>query len=136
MGLVYQKIGGNVDDSLFYILVFYVPETEAEKVKNAVFAAGAGRLGNYDSCCWQTTGTGQFRPLAGSQPFVGSQNKIEKVTETRVELMCRETVMEGVLAALQQAHPYETPAFAFWPVKGMQGEWIKGRIWFPLKYWS
>ena len=51
--------------------MFYVPTANAETVKNAVFEAGGGRIGNYDRCCWQTTGTGQFRPLAGSQPFLG-----------------------------------------------------------------
>lgn len=103
-----------------YILVFYVPETEAEKVKTAVFAAGAGALGNYDQCCWQTTGTGQFRPLTGSQPFIGTPDKVEKVTETRVEMICPQGTIKAVISSLKQAHPYETPAFAYWPVQGTE----------------
>ena len=58
---------------------FYVPETHLELVKNAMFDAGAGRIGNYECCSWETSGTGQFKPRAGSQPFIGELNKLEKV---------------------------------------------------------
>jgi len=100
------------------MFVFYVPEEQVEEVKTAVFAAGGGRLGNYDSCCWQIDGIGQFRPLPGSNPFLGSQEKIEKVNEFRVEMICPPEVLADVINALTQAHPYETPAFAYWPVEG------------------
>ncbi|MEH6542063.1 MAG: hypothetical protein V7748_18580, partial [Halopseudomonas sp.] len=52
-----------------YKLCFFVPASHVEQVKQAVFAAGAGRLGNYDSCSWQVLGQGQFRPLSGSEPY-------------------------------------------------------------------
>ena len=106
-----------MNDKKLYMFVFYVPEEQAEEVKAAVFAAGGGRLGNYDSCCWQASGTGQFRPLAGSNPFLGSRDKIEKVQEGRVEMICAPEVITEVISALKQAHPYETPAFAYWPVE-------------------
>ncbi|VAW69960.1 Bsu YqfO NIF3/CutA domain, partial [hydrothermal vent metagenome] len=64
-----------------YKICVYVPEKSVETVKQALFDAGAGRIGNYDSCCWQTEGTGQFRPLAGSNPAIGSQGKVEFVRE-------------------------------------------------------
>jgi len=67
-----------------YQLVFYVPETHVESVKQAVFNAGGGRIGDYDRCCWQTLGQGQFRPLAGSSPFLGKAGSVEKVDEYRV----------------------------------------------------
>ena len=54
-----------------YKLVFYVPVDHLEPVKQAVFATGAGKIGEYDSCCWQVLGVGQFRPLAGSTPYLG-----------------------------------------------------------------
>ncbi len=101
------------------MFVFYVPEEHAEAVKAAVFAAGAGRIGNYDCCCWQTVGLGQFRPLAGSRPFLGSQGAVEKAAETRVEMVCPESRLAAAVAALRRAHPYETPAFAHWPVGGV-----------------
>jgi hypothetical protein len=94
-----------------YKLGFYVPEGHLEAVKQALFAAGAGRIGNYDCCCWQTLGQGQFRPLDGSTPFLGQQGKVETVAEYRVELVCEEALLTSVLAALRQAHPYEEPAF-------------------------
>ena len=93
----------------FYKLEFYVPADYAEKVKAAVFAAGAGRIGNYDCCCWETAGTGQFRPLPGSQPFIGGNGQLEHVGEIKVEMVCGVDYIDQVVAALRQAHPYETP---------------------------
>ena len=92
-------------------LVFYVPLTHAEKVKEAVFAAGAGRLGNYECCSWETKGVGQFRPLQGASAFIGSVGELERVEEAKVELYCPENMIDSVIQALKSAHPYETPAF-------------------------
>jgi len=94
-----------------YKLCFYVPAPHLEAVKEAVFATGAGRIGDYDSCCWQVAGQGQFRPLAGSQPFIGSRGTIEQVEEYRVELVCANQVVRAAVAALYEAHPYEEPAW-------------------------
>lgn len=91
-------------------LCFYVPENYLEPVKQAVFAAGAGRIGDYDSCCWQVLGQGQFRPLEGSQPFLGQTGDLETVAEYRVEMVCEEGVLKAAVAALRLAHPYEEPA--------------------------
>ena len=100
-------------------LVFYVPLEQAEYVKEAVFAAGGGRLGTYDRCCWQTVGTGQFRPLPGSRPFLGRTLADEHVAEARVEVVVEESRIGAVVAALLDAHPYETPAYSFWPINRM-----------------
>lgn len=89
----------------------YVPQSHLEQVKTALFAAGAGRIGDYDSCCWQVLGQGQFRPLAGSNPHLGEQGQVETVAEWRVELVCQEHLIMEVIAALRQSHPYEEPAF-------------------------
>jgi len=94
-----------------YKLGVYIPETHVDEVKQAIFAAGAGRIGNYDNCCWQIAGVGQFRPLPGSQPFAGCQGTVESVPETRVELVVDDNLIRAVLAALRSAHPYEEPAF-------------------------
>jgi len=94
-----------------YKLCFYVPVTHLESVKAAVFAAGAGRIGHYEHCCWQIEGTGQFRPLPGADPAIGSIDGLEKVAEYRVEMVCSEAILEAVIEALRVAHPYETPAF-------------------------
>lgn len=97
-----------------YKLVFYVPESHLDAVKAAVFAAGAGRIGNYDACCWQVLGQGQFRPLSGSQPFIGSAGQVEQVAEYRVEMVCADEHIQAAIRALRQAHPYEEPAFDVW----------------------
>ena len=95
----------------------YVPESHAESVKSAMFAAGAGTIGNYDCCCFQTVGRGQFRPLPGSSPFLGSNGRVEHVTEWKLEMIFPEENLREVIAALRQAHPYETPAFQHWCVE-------------------
>ncbi len=99
-----------------YKLEFYVPESHVDKVKMAVFKAGAGKVGNYDCCCWETKGKGQFRPCEGSQPFVGTKDKIEKVEEIKVELIVPEENMDATVEALMNSHPYETPSYQYWKV--------------------
>jgi hypothetical protein len=94
-----------------YKLGFYVPEAHLEEVKEAVFATGAGRIGEYDRCCWQAKGIGQFRPLPGSKPFIGQSGKLEQVDEYRVELVCAERYVKAAVEALVAAHPYEEPAW-------------------------
>lgn len=90
---------------------FYVPIKDAEKVKNAMFQAGAGRIGNYDFCSFESKGTGQFRPLPGSNPAIGSECKIETVDELKIEMVCEDNYVREVIAALKKSHPYETPAY-------------------------
>ena len=94
-----------------YVLCFYVPEKYAEVVKSAVFEAGAGRLGDYENCCWQTLGQGQFKPIEGAVPFIGSVDRLERVAEMKVEMICQEDHLKDAVAALKEAHPYEEPAF-------------------------
>lgn len=97
-----------------YKLCFYVPEAELETVKEAVFAAGAGQIGNYSHCCWQTLGTGQFKPNDAATPFIGTANTVESVMEYKVEMICAEGDIKRIIAALKQAHPYEEPAYDVW----------------------
>lgn len=94
-----------------YRLEFYVPETHLEEVKNAIFKAGAGIMENYDCCSWETLGTGQFKPLEGSNPFIGTHSKLEQVKEYKVETICAESALKDVIAALKKSHPYELPAY-------------------------
>ncbi|HQV41738.1 MAG: YqfO family protein [Moraxellaceae bacterium] len=94
-----------------YKITFYVPDTHLELVKAALFNAGAGRVGAYDSCAWQVKGQGQFRPLAGSNPFVGEHGLLEAVDEYKVELVCDDVNIQAAIAALKSAHPYEMPAY-------------------------
>ena len=95
-------------------LCFYVPEQNLDEVKSAVFAAGAGRIGDYDRCCWQVLGTGQFRPLSGSNPHLGKTGETEQVAEFRVEMVCADELIEAAVAALKTTHPYEEVAYDVW----------------------
>ena len=103
-----------------FMLSFFVPSTHVEMVKNALFKAGAGRLGDYDCCAWQTLGEGQFRPLEGSKPFLGNVDKgIERVPEYRVEMLCEDAKVASAISVLKQAHPYEEAAYAVWAVNDL-----------------
>ncbi|WP_455886563.1 NGG1p interacting factor NIF3 [Pseudomonas rustica] len=97
-----------------YKLAFFVPASHVEVLKAAVFAAGGGRIGDYDHCAWQTLGQGQFRPLDGSQPYLGQTGQVEVVEEWKVELVVADDLIAQVVAALRQSHPYETPAYEVW----------------------
>lgn len=94
-----------------YKICFYAPENAVEIVKQALFTAGAGRIGNYDSCCWQVLGSGQFRPLENSNPAIGKTGEVETVSEYRVEMVCEDKSIKDVIKALRLSHPYEEPAY-------------------------
>ena len=94
-----------------YKLCFFVPENNLEAVKEALFSMGAGQIGDYDSCCWQVLGQGQFRPLSGSTPHIGSQGQVERLAEWKVEMVCEDSLISETVEALKQVHPYEEVAY-------------------------
>ena len=94
-----------------YQITVYIPESHCEPVKQAMFDAGAGRYENYEHCAWQVSGQGQFKPLDGSQPFLGQPGELKKVTEFRLEMVCEKVYLKQVIQAMQDAHPYEQPAW-------------------------
>lgn len=97
-----------------YKLAFFVPTEDAESVKEAVFETGAGRIGDYEACCFQTQGTGQFRPLQGADPHIGEVGELTYVDELKVELVCEDDRIQAAIAALKLAHPYEEVAYDVW----------------------
>jgi hypothetical protein len=103
-----------------YKISFYVPADSSETLKAALFGAGAGRIGGYDQCCWETAGIGQFRPLKGSSPHLGITGRLEKVEELKVELVCDETHIKKVISTLVENHPYEEPAYAVWKIQTLE----------------
>lgn len=92
-------------------LSFYVPGESLELVKAALFKAGAGGIGSYDQCCWQTRGIGQFRPLQGSNAVIGELNRLTQLEEWKVEMICEDEQVAAAVAALKAAHPYEEVAY-------------------------
>jgi hypothetical protein len=92
-------------------LVVFVPTAALEAVRDALFAAGAGRIGAYERCSWYTEGTGTFLPLPGAEPTIGEVGGEERVPEMRLETVFPAERHDDVVAALRRAHPYEEPAF-------------------------
>lgn len=93
-------------------LTTYVPVNDAEQLRTALFAAGAGGIGNYDECSFNTTGTGTFRPLEEANPHIGTAGgPRERVEEVRIEMVFPVHLQTRILHALHQAHPYETVAY-------------------------
>jgi len=91
--------------------VVFVPEADADRVAAAMHAAGAGRMGDYDSAQFRSTGTGSFRPLDGADPAIGRVGTVEHVAEARIEMVAERRVRDDVRAALMAAHPYEEVAY-------------------------
>jgi hypothetical protein len=92
-------------------LVVFVPKEALDTVRDALFEAGAGRIGDYERCSWYTVGTGTFLGGEGTAPDVGEPGREERVAEYRLETVFPAERHEDVIAALRRTHPYEEPAF-------------------------
>jgi hypothetical protein len=97
-------------------LVVFVPSEALDAVRDALFEAGAGRIGDYERCSWYTEGTGTFRGSEETDPTIGERGREERVPELRLETVFPEERHEEVVAALRRAHPYEEPAFDVYPL--------------------
>jgi hypothetical protein len=97
-------------------LVWFVPREALESTRDAVFAAGAGRIGDYERCSWYTAGTGTFLARKGATPSVGEVGREERVAELRVETVVSAELLPMVVRALLDAHPYEEVAFEVYPL--------------------
>ena len=92
-------------------LVWFVPEEALDATRDAVFEAGAGRIGDYERCSWYAAGTGTFFGREAASPTLGERGREERVAELRVETVVPAERLETVVAALRGAHPYEEPAY-------------------------
>ncbi len=125
-----KPIGDYVDNPAGdnYKLVVFVPVESVAEVSNAVFAAGAGAIGNYSNCGFGAEGTGTFLPLEGAKPAIGKKEKLEKVLEIRFETIVPAEKVDKVVTAMKKAHPYETPAFDIIKLYNSQNKFGLGRI--------
>jgi hypothetical protein len=94
-----------------YKLVWFVPESALEATRDAVFAAGAGRIGEYERCSWYAAGTGTFLGGEDTNPVLGERGREEHVPELRVETVVPADRLSEVVRALRDSHPYEEPAY-------------------------
>jgi dinuclear metal center YbgI/SA1388 family protein len=108
--------------------VIFVPVENAEAVREAIFEAGAGHIGDYSHCSWTVTGTGQFLPQEGASPAIGSVGSVEQVPEERIEAIAPARSRGAVLAAMRATHPYEEPAFDVFALAPMPTDSGIGRI--------
>jgi hypothetical protein len=97
-------------------LVWFVPADALDATREAVFDAGAGRIGDYERCSWYTAGTGTFLGGEETEPALGERGREEHVPELRVETVVPEELVEDVVDALRAAHPYEEPAYDLYPL--------------------
>jgi hypothetical protein len=94
-----------------YKLNYFVPAEAKEKTKNALFAIGVGRFNNYEKCSFETKGMGQFKPIHGANPYIGTKGKVEYVQEYKVEMICSDELIKKAVKTLKEAHPYEEVAY-------------------------
>ena len=98
-------------------VVVFAPASAVPRLRAAMTAAGAGVIGNYDSCSFSVRGEGFFRPRAGSHPAVGRAGRLERIPEERLEMLAEESVLSAVLSAARRVHPYEEPAIDCLPLR-------------------
>lgn len=102
---------------MLYHLIIYCPLSDADAVRKAAAEAGAGKIGDYDSCSFSARGTGRFRPLKGADPAIGSVGVLEEVEEERIEMVAPAASIGKILKAIVAAHPYEEPAIHVLPME-------------------
>ncbi|MBS1962882.1 MAG: Nif3-like dinuclear metal center hexameric protein [Bdellovibrionales bacterium] len=121
--LGFAPIGRLFDEpeASFTKLVVFVPKTHVEKVRDAICAAGAGKIGRYDTCTFGLEGEGTFRGGEGTRPFLGVQGKLERAREVRLETVFPRGLKKRVLAAMRESHPYEEIAYDLYRVEQEPG---------------
>lgn len=123
--LLLKKIEPIIESSeKIYKFSVYVPEQYADKVTNAIFAEGAGKIGNYDQTSFNINGTGTFRPLKGAKPFMGKRGVKESVKEVKIETVVPERLIDSVVKAMKSVHPYEEPAYDIYAINTKKTEGI------------
>lgn len=109
-------------------IVVFVPAGAEDMVRNAMAEAGAGWIGNYSHCFFQSAGTGTFLPREGTKPYIGRQGMLERVNEYRLETIVRESQVKGVVASMLAAHPYEEVAYDLYPLTNKGKSLGLGRV--------
>lgn len=93
-----------------------VPETDADKLRQAIGNADAGKIGNYTHCSFSVKGIGRFKPEQGANPAIGEVGKLEEVVEERIEITCEQDKLADVISVIRDNHPYEEPAIDVYPL--------------------
>lgn len=102
--------------SKFIKIVVYVPSSHADKIREILNSFSGSKIEKYDYCSFSLKGIGRFRPLKGSKPFIGKQDKIEEVEEERIETIALQKDAKKLIAVIKKIHPYEEPAIDVYPL--------------------
>lgn len=102
-----------------YKLVVFVPLAHAEKVRESIHAAGAGKMGHYSHTSFSSRGVGRFQPEKGAHPTFGKIGKLKKIEEEKIEILCERKIVKKVIAAMKKAHPYEEPVYDVYELKNL-----------------
>lgn len=105
-----------MEQSDYVTIITTVPETHADKVREAMGQAGAGKVGNYSYCSYSVKGIGRFMPNKGANPHLGKEGVLEQVVEERIETVCNRSILEHVLEEIKKVHPYEETVIDIYPV--------------------
>ena len=122
MGFENSKILDVTNTETLYKVVVFVPKTHEIVLREALGRSGAGHIGNYSDCTFNIDGKGTFKPLEGTNPFIGELNKVEEVDEVRIETIVPQRILGGVISAMIKAHPYEEVAYDLYKLEN------KGRV--------
>jgi dinuclear metal center YbgI/SA1388 family protein len=129
LGLVVEDVLSPVADGVrLDKWVVYVPGAQAESVREAMFGAGAGQIGDYSHCSWTVSGSGQFLPHEGACPTIGAVGAVERVSEDRIEIIAPARLRPAVLGAMRDSHPYQEPAFDVFALAPLPSDVGIGRI--------
>ncbi|MDB0441580.1 Nif3-like dinuclear metal center hexameric protein [Clostridioides difficile] len=123
-----SKVLDVTESETLYKLAVYVPCNYSESLRNALSSSGAGHIGNYSNCTFSIEGEGQFKPLEGSNPFLGSINDIESVNEIKIETVVPQKHLGGVISSMIDAHPYEEVAYDLYKLENKGKTFGLGRI--------
>jgi len=127
LGLTNISVLNRTQETHFKLLV-YVPTASHDTVAKALFASGAGVIGNYENCSFSTAGTGTFKGTTDSNPTIGTQDNLETVEEIKLEVVVPRWLLKSVLSSLKQSHPYEEPAYDVYPLQNSVSEFGLGAI--------
>ncbi|WP_067727392.1 Nif3-like dinuclear metal center hexameric protein [Oceanobacillus damuensis] len=128
LGLQSRKVLIETESEQLYKLAVYVPVSHENVVREALSKGRAGHIGNYSHCTFQTEGQGTFKPLEGTNPFIGSKNQLEYVNEVKVETIVQQTYLQNVINHMIDAHPYEEAAYDIYPLINEGKKYGIGRI--------
>ncbi|PAV29045.1 Nif3-like dinuclear metal center hexameric protein [Virgibacillus profundi] len=128
LGIGSSKVLVHTATEKLYKIAVFVPKSHMHNIREALSEGGAGHIGNYSHCTFQSEGQGTFKPLEGTNPYIGSQDELELVDEVKIETIVQEKKLSNVIRAMIKAHPYEEVAYDIFPLQNKGEAFGIGRI--------